>query len=81
MVYSLDALFGLPRKKSAGESFRSPLHGDLFFCDQTEVDEFVINASCGQKDDFKVILFAGMQILNCKYVFKAILACMFSCKF
>ena len=53
----------------------------FFFCDQTEVDEFVINASCGQKDDFKVILFAGMQILNCKYVFKAILACMFSCKF
>ena len=57
MVYSLDALFGLPRKKSAGESFRSPLHGDLFFCDQTEVDEFVINASCGQKDDFKVPYF------------------------
>lgn len=41
MVYSLDALFGLPRKKSAGRSFRQPVHGDIFFCDQGAVDEFV----------------------------------------
>ena len=44
MVYSLDALFGLPRKKAAGRSFREPVHGSLFFCNQTTVDEFVANS-------------------------------------
>ena len=37
----MDALFGLPRKKSAGVSYRSPLMGELFFFDQTEVDQFI----------------------------------------
>ena len=37
----MDAIFGLPRKKSAGKSFRQPLHGGLFFENQNEVDEFV----------------------------------------
>lgn len=37
----MDALFGLPRKKSAGSSYRGALHGALFFCDQSSVDEFV----------------------------------------
>ncbi len=41
MVLSMDALFGLPRKKSAGVSYRAPLHADLFFKDQLSVDEFV----------------------------------------
>ena len=35
----MDALFGLPRKKSAGTSHRAPLHADLFFQDQSAVDE------------------------------------------
>ena len=39
----MDALFGLPRKKA--ERFELPLHGDIFFCDQNEVDEFV-SLSC-----------------------------------
>ena len=52
-MYALDGLFGLPRKKSAGESFRPPLHGSLFFCDQSDVDEV---GSCGQKELFKVSL-------------------------
>lgn len=43
-MYSLDALFGLPRKKSAGTSVRQPIHGDIFFCDQSGVDEFVNNS-------------------------------------
>ena len=30
-------------KKSAGKSFRQPIHGKLFFCDQDSVDEFVNN--------------------------------------
>ena len=38
----MDAVFGLPRKKSAGVSFQPPLHKDLFFLDQGEVDELVI---------------------------------------
>jgi len=37
----MDALFGLPRKKSAGQSFRKPLHGHLYFSDQQAVDEYV----------------------------------------
>ena len=31
--YSMDGLFGLPRKKSAGKSHRPSLHGHLFFED------------------------------------------------
>ena len=38
MVY---ALFGLPRKKAAGCSYRPAVLGKLFFCDQVLVDEFV----------------------------------------
>jgi len=50
MVLSMDALFGLPRKKSAGISFRDPLHGNLFFGDQAAVDEYVSSyRSTGQK--------------------------------
>ena len=35
----MDALFGLPRKKAAGVSYREPLHGDLFFNNQSAVVE------------------------------------------
>lgn len=41
MIYALDALFGLPRKKAAGVSYKAPLLGPLFFGDQTSVDQFV----------------------------------------
>ena len=34
VVHAMDALFGLPRKKSTGVSYQDPLHADLFFCDQ-----------------------------------------------
>ena len=37
----MDALFGLPRKKSAGVSYQEPLLGSLFFGDQSTVDQFV----------------------------------------
>lgn len=40
-ICSMDALFGLPRKKAAGCSHRGALHGDLFFCEQSPVDEFI----------------------------------------
>jgi len=41
LVLSLDALFGLPRKKAAGTSHRDALHGNLIFGDQNAVDENV----------------------------------------
>ena len=47
-MYSLDALFGLPRKRAAGVSLRPPLHGNLFFCDQDAVDQYV-----AEKDEMK----------------------------
>jgi len=40
----MDALFGLPRKKSAGKSVRELVHGHLFFKEQQSVDEFVESA-------------------------------------
>ena len=48
MVLSIDGLFGLPRKKSAGKSYRNAVHGGLFFCNQSNVDQFV-NESCAVK--------------------------------
>ncbi len=41
----MDALFGLPRKKSAGVSFRNPIHADLIFYDQFSVDQFVAESN------------------------------------
>lgn len=40
-VLAMDALFGLPRKMSAGISHRDALHGELFFHNQADVDQFV----------------------------------------
>ena len=48
-VLSIDALFGLPRKKSAGRSFRESLHGHLFFSQQSLVDEYVQYYKMGKK--------------------------------
>lgn len=45
----MDALFGLPRKKSAGCSYRDPLHGQLFFAQQNLVDEYVATYTTGKK--------------------------------
>ena len=41
----MDALFGLPRKKSTGVSYQDPLLGSLFFGDQSNVDQFVAESS------------------------------------
>ena len=51
VIVSIDGIFGLPRKKAAGESVRPPLHGQLFFHDQNMVDEYVgsaakVNSTC-----------------------------------
>ena len=37
----MDGVFGLPRRKKAGISYRDSLHGHLFFADQMQVDHFV----------------------------------------
>ena len=37
----MDALFSLPRKKSAGVSYKIPFLGNLFWGDQSSVDQFV----------------------------------------
>ena len=56
VVVSFDALFGLPRKKTAGTSFRPPLHGSLMFGEQSSVDEFV---ATGSKKMTKVKIYAS----------------------
>lgn len=55
LVYAIDALFGLPRKKAAGVSHRTPLHGHLFFLDQNTVDEYVATNKMPQKDRDEVM--------------------------
>lgn len=40
IIYAMHGLFGLPRKKSAGASHCGPLTGNLFFDEQSSVDEF-----------------------------------------
>ena len=45
----MDALFGLPRKKSAGTSYRELLLKDVFIIDQSLVDEFVADSGKTKK--------------------------------
>ena len=52
----MDALFGLPRKKSAGSSYRDALHGDLFFVDQAVVDEHVASYKTQKIDSVSVTI-------------------------
>ncbi len=60
MIISLDGIFGLPRKKAAGLSYREPVHGPLFFCDQHSVDEYVNSYSITKK----------VHMVNCTHIFK-----------
>ena len=41
MFLSVDACFGLPRKKTSGASYRSPLSENMFFHKQKNVDSFM----------------------------------------
>ncbi len=61
----MDALFGLPRKKSAGISHRDPLHGTLFFGDQAAVDEYVAAYKMPRKTIPKVSLLNKLR--KCEY--------------
>ena len=49
IIHSMDACFGLTRKKNVGNSFTTPNHGCLVFADQDQVDNFVDNYSAKQK--------------------------------
>ena len=46
IILSMDDLFGLPRKKSAGISHQEHVLKDVFFYDQLEVDRFVSENEC-----------------------------------
>lgn len=46
MIISIDALFGLCRKKSAGSSVHGPSSGTIIFDDQLEVNSFLESDSC-----------------------------------
>ena len=66
MVYALDALFGLPRKKAAGSSFRPAILGKLFFCNQESVDEFV---SAEASNDKKILQVShGLMLFLLRYM-------------
>ena len=43
VTISLDALFGLCRKKAAGSSVRGPLNAGIIFDDQSQVNTFIDN--------------------------------------
>lgn len=49
LVYAMDGLFGLPRKRSAGTSHQNALHDHLYFHNQIDVDRFVREAQRGKK--------------------------------
>ena len=56
----MDALFGLPRKKSAGISYKAPLLGNLFFGEQSSVDLFV--AECNKSKSMSAVSFCSVYI-------------------
>lgn len=47
LTLSIDANFGLCRKKNAGTSVRDPLSGTSMFCEQEMVDEFILSSTSG----------------------------------
>lgn len=57
VIYSMDALFGLPRKKSAGQSYRDPVNGHLLFYNQATVDEYVSTYQTSKQVHQEVKLF------------------------
>ena len=64
-MYAMDALFGLPRKKSAGVSYREPLHDDLFFSYQSTVDQYVAEYN-QSKDDSNVKFAIKLLFVLCE---------------
>ncbi|CAI8049128.1 hypothetical protein GBAR_LOCUS27057, partial [Geodia barretti] len=71
-MISMDALFGLPRKKSAGQSHRDPLHGHIFFKDQPSVDEHVASSSRRNACDKVCSDFLAGDVLRSSNRYKAL---------
>ena len=46
VTLSIDANFGLCRKKTAGSSVREPLSGTSIFCHQGDVNDYVLSSGC-----------------------------------
>ncbi|CAI8006843.1 hypothetical protein GBAR_LOCUS4927 [Geodia barretti] len=72
VMISMDALFGLPRKKSAGQSHRDPLHGHIFFKDQPSVDENVASSSRRNAYDKVCSDFLAGDVLRSSNRYKAL---------
>jgi len=56
LFVSVDACFGLPRKKTSGASHRSPLSNNMFFYNQEHVDNFMASYPSSKNDPKKVYL-------------------------
>jgi len=60
LIESMDACFGLSRKKAQGEGVGMPKHQNGFFADQDDVDNFVNNynetAGASHVDHVSVII-------------------------
>ena len=54
VIVSMDAIFGLGRKKSAGRSVRGPLSGTTVFESQDAVNAFVASQSRSQDSSSEV---------------------------
>ena len=66
----MDALFGLPRKKSAGVSNREPLLRNLYFYNQCAVDQFVKESGKAKSQynvSSKYLPFPSSYIINDKH--------------
>ena len=53
-IISMDANFGLRRKKTSGMSERPPLNKERFFEDQVQVDKFVQSYKSGSSSSKSV---------------------------
>ena len=71
---SMDALFGLCRKKSAGVSVRPPLFSNTFFEDQGRVDEFVTAYDTSDRivDKVQAYLIGTLYIMQALYINKGL---------
>ena len=78
VIYAMDALFGLPRKRAAGVSYRPAVQANLFFLEQSCVDEHVAGAKAHK-------LMENVCLTICYYklslsVYQFICTCMYYCR-
>ncbi len=67
VIISMDAVFGLPRRKNAGRMFKESLHGHLWFADQTDVDTYVKFSQSRKSEKqcgFEGLMMSTMFLLN-----------------